>query len=428
MEARELLECAASFGISDSSQGSSQFGDTLEIAVFPDQGGRGLGVARNVEQGEMILRVPFAALIGVHCAREDPEFGKVLVDFAHLSSVQILTAYLLSEVAKSRSSRWFSYLRHNPQVHHNLPHFSAMEAEELQVEDAISMAKSSFEDTQRQWRETSSLLSRLRLPRKFTTFKAWLWAAATISSRTLHVPWDDAGVLCPIGDLFNYDAPIERTLSSRNEDDEHKFTSRLTDGGYETSISSYCFYARRSYKNGQQALICYGQYTNLELLEHYGFLLPDNPCDVIYIPLPSSEEFGLKSTGDKSERQHNLAAYCIEASGKPSFSLLQQLRLRAVPASLRKSHGYMASQGLPISRESDQLVFLWLQKKCQKLLEKLPTTIEQDERALEQLEKSTSSGSCGVERHKLAIQWRLGYKTILQRCLTYSKGESLGFE
>lgn len=100
-----------------------------------------------------------------------------------------------------------------------------------------------------------------------------------ISSRTLHIPWDDAGCLCPVGDLFNYDAPGEDALDSGDSfvtDDPSDWRSassslwngdtteqydveqldvhlfRLTDGGYEEDVSAYCFYARRNYQKGEQ--------------------------------------------------------------------------------------------------------------------------------------------------------------------------------
>jgi len=93
----------------------------------------------------------------------------------------------------------------------------------------------------------------------------------------LHVPWDAAGCLCPVGDLFNYDAPGEE--SSDIEDLEHLLSNssihdtnllngdknivvdaeqfdahsqRLTDGGFEENVNAYCFYARAHYKKGDQ--------------------------------------------------------------------------------------------------------------------------------------------------------------------------------
>nr|CAD1818867.1 unnamed protein product [Ananas comosus var. bracteatus] len=86
---------------------------------------------------------------------------------------------------------------------------------------------------------------------------------AWVSSRTLHIPWDSAGCLCPVGDLFNYAAPDDEAIDN--------FNLRLMDGGYEEDTASYCFYARKKYEQGEQVLLGYGTYTNLELLEHYGF-------------------------------------------------------------------------------------------------------------------------------------------------------------
>ena len=60
---------------------------------------------------------------------------------------------------------------------------------------------------------------------------------------------------------------------------------RLIDGGFEVEIGVYCLYARELYMQRERVLLCYGQYTNLELREHYVFILGDNPNDKIYIYL-----------------------------------------------------------------------------------------------------------------------------------------------
>lgn len=102
-----------------------------------------------------------------------------------------------------------------------------------------------------------------------------------ISSRTLHIPWDDAGCLCPVGDLFNYAAPGEDALDSEesfvtdhpsswnassplwNGETTEQYDVeqldanllRLTDGGYEEDVSAYCFYARKNYQKGEQVSV-----------------------------------------------------------------------------------------------------------------------------------------------------------------------------
>lgn len=73
-----------------------------------------------------------------------------------------------------------------------------------------------------------------------------------ISSRTMHIDWDSAGCLCPVGDFFNYAAPGEENsedqLSSGNG-------SRLIDAGFEEDLTAYCFYARRNYRKGEQVFL-----------------------------------------------------------------------------------------------------------------------------------------------------------------------------
>ena len=89
------------------------------------------------------------------------------------------------------------------------------------------------------------------------------------------MPWDEAGCLCPVGDLFNYAAPGEESscfegsdclkhasslqvIPSLYQDASETFeqldshSGRLTDGGFEEDVAAYCFYARKHYKKGEQ--------------------------------------------------------------------------------------------------------------------------------------------------------------------------------
>lgn len=98
----------------------------------------------------------------------------------------------------------------------------------------------------------------------------------------MHVPWDEAGCLCPVGDFFNYAAPGEEPCgwedlkgsgnesssldssfwnedasnsSDAKQDDVH--TQRLTDGGYKEDAAAYCFFSRNNYKKGEQVLLTF---------------------------------------------------------------------------------------------------------------------------------------------------------------------------
>lgn len=55
-------------------------------------------------------------------------------------------------------------------------------------------------------------------------------------------------------------------------------------GSFDESSAEYVVKAGRAYARGEQVFLCYGSYTNLELLEHYGFLLPHNPHEEVLTP------------------------------------------------------------------------------------------------------------------------------------------------
>lgn len=402
--------------------------------------------------------------------------------------------HLLREIAKGRTSERFPYLVHLPRYYHTASFYSPFEAQALQVKDAVSMAEGVVQNSREEWLQARPVLEKLGLGRRFCTLQGWLWAFATISSRTLYVPWDEAGTLCPVGDFFNYACPgvpynlpptaqdtqmREGDLISEEDVDTSggiEIRDRLRDGGFEDERGEYCFYARQDYQEGQQVLLCYGTYTNLELLEHYGFLLPFNPNDKVHIELPTADEFNPGAVRPPPEADLLMNLF-IDYEGKPSFSLLSNLRLRAAPATLLKSRHHLALAGQQISPESDKAVFRWLKSKCEKMLTSCPTSFDVDELLLavidshpsvaeiqklltvykedflpsptENLEllnapehlqpvilnelesfiasaphtetSSTPSwpSDLRLERWRLAIQWRLGYKKIVRRSISH---------
>jgi hypothetical protein len=161
-----------------------------------------------------------------------------------------------------------------------------------------------------EWRTVYPALKELELPAKLLTLGAWLWAAASVASRTVFVPFDAAGALCPVGDLFNYTPPPcsaepevngrlllpplaaaaatlpaqAQTLVGRLPPPlpaclgawltsagcgcgcEAKSEMVSGEGVWDESKREYQFWARAPYLKGQQVFMCYGLYTNLELM------------------------------------------------------------------------------------------------------------------------------------------------------------------
>ncbi|XP_056162896.1 protein SET DOMAIN GROUP 40-like, partial [Syzygium oleosum] len=196
-------------------------------------------------------------------------------------------------------------------------------------------------------------------------------------------------------------------------------------------------------------LLSYGTYTNLELLEHYGFLLDNNPNDKVYIPI----EPGVSSCSSWPTE-----SLYINQGGEPSYALLSTLRLWAIPSNQRRSVGHLAYSGSQLSPENEMRVMHLMLKCCNNVLQNLPTTIEDDQRLLCSLNQvdgietpvelfdvflKLGAEGCAfleslglqsianvaesmswkieraLERWKLAVQWRLRYKRTLVDCITY---------
>ncbi|XP_074302734.1 protein SET DOMAIN GROUP 40-like [Silene latifolia] len=462
-----FLKWATSLGVSDtppssSASSNSCLGYSLSVSYFPDNGGRGMAAVRELKKGELILRVPKSALLTTDSVvQKDHNSALALSTHPCLSSTQVLSVCLLAEMNKGRKSAWYPYLMQLPRSYDTLASFAPFEAKALQVDDAIWLAEKVISKAELEWKEAIGLLDQLNLKPRFLTFKAWLWSSATISSRTLHVPWDAAGCLCPVGDFFNYACPGEELAAigvsksyvddtkDHGLDGEH-FSERLTDGGYEEEFAAYCFYAKKNYQKNEQVLLSYGTYTNLELLEHYGFLLNENPNDKVFLPLGHDIHTCHSWPSDSLYIQHD---------GTPSFALLAALRLWATPPNQRKTVSYLASSGSLLSSENEKKVMTWIISNCRAILRSLPSNIEDDKLIFRAINKAQEAQSIEIpnnvssvtcmefrkftesmafgngenevvprpwmkmkrymERWKLAIQWRLRYKQSIRDCISF---------
>ncbi|OMO88849.1 hypothetical protein COLO4_20051 [Corchorus olitorius] len=456
-----LLKWAAGLGVSDSQKPDSCccLGYSLAVSYFPDAGGRGLAAVRDLTKGELVLKVPKSALITSQSLSNDVTLSAAFEAHPSLSAAQVLIVCFLYELSKGKASPWHPYFLCLPRSYDILAAFGEFEMQALQVDYAIWAAQKAVSKAECEWKEATVLMKELKLKPQLLTLRAWIWATGTISSRTMHIPWDEAGCLCPVGDLFNYAAPGEDPNGFENADNLQKgyiiddvdtqHSQRLTDGAFEEGASAYCFYARKNYEKGEQVLLGYGTYTNLELLEHYGFLLDDNPNEKVFIPL----EHDIHSSSSWPED-----LLFIDQNGRPSYALLSTLRLWATQPHQRKSIGHLAYSGSQLSQGNELSVMKWLAKKCHVILKDMPTSIEEDKLLLsfidkiqdfdnlkewgkalpafggefcnfwkatgmkivdDELKSSGRRTQMMIDRWKLAIQWRLNYKNVLLNSISY---------
>lgn len=205
------------------------------------------------------------------------------------------------------------------------------------------------------------------------------------------------------------------------------------DGAYCAATRMYHVTARRRYKTGEQVFLCYGKYTNLELLRTYGFLLDGgNAHD--HVPVPSEPHLRRAAPRHAREFLETQAPedLHITSDGEPSWHLLQALRaLTCDPVTWRRNHRSF-SEGRRFSLEGDVRALERLIEVAADLFGEVrepgpeASGSESGENGqvgnMPAAGTAASSGSgalslAGGGNAALADQWREGYKAALRRCV-----------
>lgn len=185
--------------------------------------------------------------------------------------------------------------------------------------------------------------------------------------------------------------------------------------------------------------LCYGRHDNLGLLQHYGFVLPDNAHDTAELPsrtLPPAvrQQLGAAAGGESGGGgdgeggagewwEPPLEGAHLTAAGTPSWDLLRALRLGCASPAERKASAFLALSDRPISAASERAAWAALRAACVAAAAALPTSAEEDERELAAQREAAADATCGQQQQQaaqcmcVAIEWRLCHKRILQRGL-----------
>lgn len=151
--------------------------------------------------------------------------------------------------------------------------------------------------------------------------------------------------------------------------------------------------------------MCYGSYTNLELLEQYGFILDDNPYEVCPVPLPMLD---LSTVG--SCEQHECYV-CFD--GSPSWQALKHLRLSSVHSQVGSKFRHLAVSGNKIDDASEKKALERWRRGCRMILRSL-SSVEDDVTKLQATKMEDEKLHC-------AIRWRIIQKEMLQKGAIFCK-------
>ncbi|CAJ1938707.1 unnamed protein product [Cylindrotheca closterium] len=246
-------------------------------------------------------------------------------------------------------------------------------------------------------------------------------------------------VICPIIDMAN-----------------HKSAGATANVAYEFFSDAYSLSATPAISTGNEIFISYGERSNDQLLQYYGFVEPNNPNDIYVMPPIREWDIGAleESLGTpfapgrlgKLERAGLLGKTALEvqadkisedssrettsddtedANGNPrggvvltraagiDLAVLQALRaLVSTEAEWQESGEAVGNFAAMVSTENEERARLVARTALEMELQAKPTTLEEDEELLKR--SSSSSSSIMEDEERLAVSFRIEKKKILK--------------
>ncbi|OQS00279.1 hypothetical protein THRCLA_06065 [Thraustotheca clavata] len=393
--------------------------NTLDIALNADlvyeeksQGGdRGVYISEEIKAHTPILSIPFSSLLNLYCIAESP-----LREIPHLHEREddCLAWFLIYETFLNPKSKWDRHIAVLPKTFHNILYFSQKEIEELQGSNVYYVALQLQQQVTSDFEElkVNILPETLRslvgdhsadAVLEAYTIENYKWALSVIWSRFVSVATSsDTMVKCmvPVFDMFNHNPTAQMA---------HGFNPR-----------SNCFVlqSHQYWEAGSQVFINYGALPNHKLLTLYGFVLPENPYDCVELWAPMSPDapyykrkmsfFESHGLGHHSRVPFELTTLGINED------LLAYLRIQRMEVEDLSSFEGSSFAYQPLGDENEKSTLTALIFALQQMLERFPTSIEEDEAILKN-EKSTDE-----ESHKrMTVLLRISDKKILNQHINW---------
>ena len=197
-----------------------------------ERGWRGIVATDTIEPNSACVRVPLrCAMTATACSlTEDDARVNARLSKLGLNSVDRLVIQLLREKRRGKDSPYWKYIKQLPDSYACLHHWEGDAAQLLQDEDFVAHHERVRKQILRDFRSLPCLHKPKKKRRRFlsqegeeqkeeeeeeessdsfVTLEEYLWARSTVLSRSVYLPQcgNEAGGLCPIGDLFNYYPP-----------------------------------------------------------------------------------------------------------------------------------------------------------------------------------------------------------------------------
>ncbi|MBN1205321.1 MAG: SET domain-containing protein-lysine N-methyltransferase [Myxococcaceae bacterium] len=363
-------------------------------------GERGIRAREDIAPQEKLMRIPRRFALTVDDVRSS-DIGRLLEAHARFDDERTyLFAFLLQERERGEASFWKPYVDSLPTSFPTLP-YSFNERE-------CSLLKGSFLkemiDAQRETLKIRYAHLCEAVP-GFSRFSQedFVWAHHAVLSRTFAIKQNGemAACLVPLADMINDGRPWD-THWGLSEDGTH-FELR--------SLSPV--------PQGRELLTSYGNKSNFRLLLQYGFVHEQNEHNDVSLlfNLPAEDPFAaekqqLLGFGNPLEmRTFKLMLKFDTEMLKDMFSFLRVVHAEGEEMALLKAAPDPRSRSRAIlSTKNEQKLIPAFVAACEERLKAYETSVEEDEKLLEEGKLSTNERNCVV--------MRLGEKRIFQ---TYAR-------
>ncbi|KAJ8547963.1 hypothetical protein K7X08_021199 [Anisodus acutangulus] len=375
----------------------------VKPGVVPE--GLGLVATRDISEGETVLEVPRRLWINTDAVAQS-DIGNVCTG---LEPWICLALFLLREKWRD-DSKWKYYMGVLPECTDSTIYWSEEELSEIQGTQLLSTTMSMKESVQNEFQkvEEEVILPNKQLFPFPITLDDFLWAFGILRSRSFSCIGYQNLMLVPFADLANHSAKVT-TEGHANEV-----------GGPAGLFSWDLLFSFRNplkLKASDQFLVQYGlNKSNADMALGYGFIEPNSARDTFTLTLEISESddfYGDKLNIAESNGLGKTADFDIKFGQSLPPALLPHLRLVTLggtDAFLLESISRNAVWGhleLPVSRANEERICKVVRDACKSALSGYHTTIEEDEKLME--EGNLSS------RLQIAVEIRAGEKEVLQQ-------------
>lgn len=358
----------------------------VDVAIIDEAEGCGLVAQEPVKAGQLVLRVPISLCVHVEAVHLSVLRDVVAAEpqlLAEEAQDELLALVLMAERRAGRDSFWWPYLKVMPGEYDTPLYWGEEERRYLAGTNVGLLTVIMERRIAQDWKENhAGLVQKYPDVLGGLTLQDYIWALSTIWSRAVGV---ERGVghrylrcLAPALDMCNHHPSAAMGLEDLLK--------------YEAETDSLCFRPATPVTQGQQCHLLYGPYSNAKLLYSYGFVAAQNPHRGVdyWVKVPST-------AFDAAWKTEELLAHDLTREQTYDFNgtLLGNGVTTALMATVRMIHltpeeykdVEKVFRGEIVSLRNEQASFNGLATFLEKKVSSYPTTVEEDLRALEKLER-----------------------------------------